>query len=48
VDDPDYVTAQALVAGAVEVFAIDQPYGFRQGRVADPFGDHWRIGKPLD
>jgi PhnB protein len=49
VDDPDEVTAQALAAGAVEVFPIDdQPYGFRQGRVADPFGHHWLIGKPLD
>jgi uncharacterized glyoxalase superfamily protein PhnB len=49
VDDPDEVTAQALAAGAVEVFPTDdQPYGFRQGRVADPFGHHWLIGKPLD
>ena len=25
----------------------DQPYGMRQGRVADPYGHHWLIGKPL-
>ena len=25
----------------------DQPYGMRRGRVADPAGHHWLIGKPL-
>jgi uncharacterized glyoxalase superfamily protein PhnB len=30
------------------VFPIaDQPYGMRQGRIADPEGHHWLIGKPL-
>jgi PhnB protein len=49
VDDPDAAAAQALRAGASEIFPVnDQPYGFRQGRVADPDGHHWLIGKPLD
>jgi PhnB protein len=49
VDDPDATGAQAVRAGASEVFPVaDQPYGFRQGRVADPDGHHWLIGKPLD
>jgi len=48
VADPDEATAQALAAGATEVFPVDdQPYGLRQGRVADPFGHHWLIGAPL-
>ena len=48
VEDPDATAAQAVAAGAVEVFPIaDQPYGLRQGRFADPFGHHWLIGKPL-
>lgn len=48
VDDPDAVAAQAIAAGATEIFAVaDQPYGMRQGRVADPDGHHWLIGKPL-
>lgn len=48
VDDPDAVQAQAVEAGAVELFAVvDQPYGLRQGRVVDPFGHHWLIGRPL-
>jgi PhnB protein len=49
VDDPDATAAQAVGAGASEIFPVaDQPYGFRQGRVADPDGHHWLIGKPLD
>ena len=32
-----------------EIFPVaDQPYGFQQGRVADPDGHHWLIGKQLD
>jgi len=49
VDDPDGTAARALDAGGREVFAVaDQPYGLRQGRVADPDGHHWLIGKLLD
>jgi len=48
VHDPDATAARAIAAGASEIFPVnDQPYGFRQGRVADPDGHHWLIGKPL-
>src|ERR671915_1103128 len=48
VDDPDATAADAIAAGASEIFPVaDQPYGFRQGRVADPDGHHWLVGKPL-
>jgi PhnB protein len=48
VDDPDAVAERAVAAGATVVFPIaDQPYGMRQGRVSDPFGHHWLIGRPL-
>jgi PhnB protein len=48
VDNPDAVYAQAVGAGAGEVAAVeDQQYGWRVGRVVDPFGHHWEIGKPL-
>lgn len=48
VDDPDRVQAQAVAAGAIELFPVaDQPYGLRQGRVVDPFGHHWLIARPL-
>ena len=44
----DRATQRALDAGATVVFPIaDQPYGLRQGRVQDPYGHHWLIGKPL-
>ena len=48
VADPDGFAARAVAAGAKIVFPIaDQPYGMRQGRIADPEGHHWLIGKPL-
>ncbi len=48
VADPDAVFARAVAAGATTVSPIsDQPYGWRVGRLADPFGHHWEIGKPL-
>ena len=48
VDDPDAVFARAVAAGARVVWPVaDQDYGWRVGRLADPFGHHWEIGKPL-
>jgi PhnB protein len=48
VDDPDATAARAIAAGASELYPVaDQPYGLRQGRVVDPDGHHWLIGKPL-
>ncbi|HKZ20069.1 MAG TPA: VOC family protein [Acidimicrobiia bacterium] len=48
VDNPDAVAEQAIAAGGREMFAVaDQPYGMRQGRVVDPFGHHWLIGRRL-
>jgi PhnB protein len=48
VADPDLLVERAIASGAVEVAPIaDQPYGLRQGRLADPFGHHWLIGRPL-
>ena len=45
--DPDAVFAQALAAGAQTVSAVEDAYGWRVGRVVDPFGHHWEIGRPL-
>ncbi|HEX6554848.1 MAG TPA: VOC family protein [Ktedonobacteraceae bacterium] len=47
VNDPDAVFEQAIAAGATEVAAVSEDHGWRIGRVADPFGHHWEIGKPL-
>jgi PhnB protein len=47
VSDPDAIFARAVAAGARVVTAVTNNYGWRLGRVADPFGHHWEIGKPL-
>src|SRR5271157_3192146 len=47
VPDPDAVFAAAVAAGATEVFPVTEEYGWRLGRVVDPFGHHWEIGHPL-
>jgi PhnB protein len=47
VADPDAVFRQAVAAGAKEVVAVGEAYGWRLGRVVDPFGHHWEIGRPL-
>ena len=48
VADPDALFTQALKAGASEVFPMGEDYGWRLGRLVDPFGHHWEIGRPLD
>jgi len=47
VADPDVMFARAVAAGARVVTPVANNYGWRLGRVADPFGHHWEIGKPL-
>jgi PhnB protein len=47
VADPDAVFGQALVAGAEEIAPVAEGYGWRIGRIADPAGHHWEIGRPL-
>jgi PhnB protein len=47
VPDPDAVFAKAIAAGATQVYAVNEDHGWRIGRLIDPFGLHWEIGKPL-
>ena len=47
VQNPDPIFEKALKAGASEVFPIGEDYGWRLGRIVDPFGLHWEIGHPL-
>jgi PhnB protein len=47
VDDPDAAFAKAVAAGATQVHAVGEQYGWRVGRIVDPFGHHWEIGKPV-
>ncbi len=47
VEDPDAAFDRAVAAGATVVVPVSNQYGWRLGRVVDPFGHHWEIGKPL-
>ena len=47
VPDPDAMFAKAVAAGATVVVPVKEDYGWRLGRVVDPFGHHWEIGHPL-
>ena len=48
VPDPDAMFARAVAAGARVVSAVEEAYGWRAGRVVDPFGHHWEVGRPLE
>ena len=47
VENPDAVFDRAVAAGATVVWPVSNQYGWRLGRIVDPFGHHWEIGKPL-
>jgi PhnB protein len=47
VDDPDSMFEQAVAAGATVVAPIHEDYGWRTGRVTDPFGHDWEMSKQL-
>jgi PhnB protein len=46
VEDPDAAFDKAVKAGATVVWPVRNDYGWRLGRIVDPFGHHWEIGKP--
>jgi PhnB protein len=47
VGDPDAMFARALEAGARQIAPVQEEYGWRLGRVLDPYGHHWEIGREL-
>lgn len=47
VENPDSAFDRAVKAGARVVHPMANEYGWRLGRVVDPFGHHWEVGKPL-
>lgn len=47
-EDPDAMFARAVGAGAKEVWPVSNQHGWRLGRVVDPYGHHWEIGKPVE
>jgi PhnB protein len=46
-DDPDAVVRRAVELGAREVYPVEEAHGWRLGRIEDPFGHQWEIGRPL-
>jgi PhnB protein len=47
VDDPDSVVQTAVAAGAAAKALVNDEHGWRVGRIVDPFGHEWEIGKPI-
>lgn len=48
VDDPEAVMKRAVGFGAAEVAPVGDEHGWRVGRIVDPFGHEWEIGRPLN
>jgi PhnB protein len=49
VEDSDAIWNQAMSAGAKVIFPLEnQFYGFRQGRLEDPFGHLWIVSTQIE
>ena len=46
-DAPDVVLRRAIDADAREKSPVRDEHGWRLGRIVDPFGHEWEIGKPI-
>jgi PhnB protein len=46
-EDPDSTFDMAIAAGATEVAPVSEEYGWRTGRVTDPFGYDWELSRQL-
>jgi PhnB protein len=47
VDNPGAMLERAVGAGARQIAAVSEEHGWRLGRIVDPFGHEWEIGRPL-
>jgi PhnB protein len=47
VADPQAVVERAVGLGARLIRPVESEHGWLLGRIEDPFGHHWEIGKPL-
>jgi PhnB protein len=45
--DPEDLAQRAVAAGARLVYPVATEHGWLLGRIEDPFGHHWEIGRPL-
>jgi PhnB protein len=48
VGDPAAVQARAVAAGAREIRAVAEEYGWLLGQIEDPYGHRWEIGRPRE
>src|SRR5262249_58618806 len=47
VEDPTALVQRAVAAGATETSPVDIEHGWQIGRIVDPFGQEWEIGKTI-
>ncbi|MCW3027743.1 MAG: glyoxalase/bleomycin resistance protein/dioxygenase [Solirubrobacterales bacterium] len=47
VEEPDSAVERALAAGATVVSPVAEEHGWRLGKIEDPFGHQWEVGRPL-
>jgi PhnB protein len=47
VEDPAAACQRAVAAGAKQVVPVGDAHGWRLGRIVDPSGHHWEIGRRL-
>ena len=47
VEDPNSAYDRAVAAGAIEVSPVSEEYGWRTGRITDPFGYDWELSRQL-
>ena len=47
VEDPRSVVERAVALGATEVSPVEEQHRWLLGRIEDPFGHQWEIGRPL-
>jgi PhnB protein len=47
VGDPRAVAGTAVAAGARQTSPVAEEHGWLVGRIVDPFGHEWEIGRPL-
>ena len=46
VDDPKSVCERSVAAGARQIYPVTAAHGWLLGRIVDPEGHHWEIGRP--
>jgi PhnB protein len=47
VHDPEAVVERSVALGAVLVSPVAEEHGWLLGRIDDPFGHRWEVGRPL-